>query len=140
MNFGKLLFFTILAVGIITPVLYWQQARLPFKLPALPNISSLPQINQLSQNQQLQSASKQAQTQLQATGEKFQTAASNTQKILGAAVQVNDKETKTGPEKALDYGKYLYCKQVVNDYEKQILSLSTPIPANSPVPPGRDSL
>jgi hypothetical protein len=129
MSFGKFLLFLIVAAGTTTAVLYWQQDKLPFKLPTPPSLSSVPQINQLTQNQQLNSAAQQAQQQLQVTGEKFQTVSGNAQQILGAAVQENEKETKTAPEKALDYGKYLYCKQVVTEFEKQQAK-----PIDSPAP------
>lgn len=125
MTLGKFFLFTIFATGTTLTVLYWRQDLLPFKLPRLPNPASIPQFNQLSRNQQLQSAAKQAQDQLQVTSEKFQAVSGNVQNVLGAAVQVNENETKTAPEKALDYGKYLYCKQVVEDYERVI---------NSPAP------
>ncbi len=134
MNLRNILL-ALLLIGGGTIVLYWQQERLPFQLPTLPSLphwsASLPQINQLSQHQQLQSITDQAQNQLQATSQQFQTVTGNVQKVLGAAVQVNDNETKSAPEKALDYGKYLYCKQVVNEFEKQAKS---PRPTSSPSP------
>ncbi len=40
------------------------------------------------------------------------------QKILGDTVEVDEKNTnKSLHEKTLEYAKYLYCKQVVNDWE-----------------------
>ncbi len=41
-------------------------------------------------------------------------------KVLGDSVQVNEEEKeKNLSEKAFDYGRYLYCKQVVDEFEKK---------------------
>lgn len=53
-------------------------------------------------------------------GERSSTVVKEGSKILGAAVTVdesNPEETLT--DRALGYGRYLYCKQVVSDWEKQ---------------------
>jgi hypothetical protein len=41
------------------------------------------------------------------------------QQVLGTAVEVAPDSEKPLHEKAVDYGKYLYCKQVVEEYEKK---------------------
>lgn len=43
----------------------------------------------------------------------------NTGKVLGSAIQADTSDTKTTSEKAVEYGKYLYCKQVVEAYETE---------------------
>lgn len=41
------------------------------------------------------------------------------QQVLGTYVQVNEEETKQPlHEKAFEHGQYLYCKQVVSEYER----------------------
>jgi len=128
MTVDKLLFYLLLITGLTIATLYWQQDHLPFKLPTLTDLQSFAQHNQLAESQSVQSVTQQAQEQLQATGEKFQSAASSVQQVLGAAVQVNEDETKSAPEKALDYGKYLYCQQVVNEFEKHKSLTASPAP------------
>lgn len=45
--------------------------------------------------------------------------------VLGSSVQpVPDENTTPVHEKAFEYGKYIYCKQVVEDYEKLNPSLN----------------
>ena len=43
--------------------------------------------------------------------------AKKTQTFLGQAVQVDQESEKNLSEKAFDYGRYLYCQQVVQSYE-----------------------
>ncbi len=47
----------------------------------------------------------------------IQTIKKHTNNILGTATQSTQEDTSLS-EKALEYGKYLYCKSVVNEYEK----------------------
>lgn len=37
--------------------------------------------------------------------------------VLGDAIEVASDSSKPAAQKALDYGRYLYCKQVVDEYE-----------------------
>lgn len=47
------------------------------------------------------------------------------QNVLGASIQKNDKEAVPIQESALEYGKYIYCKQVVNTYEATLNASSS---------------
>ncbi len=52
-------------------------------------------------------------------GTQLQEVGGQVQQVLGTAVEVAPKSAEQAPhERALDYGRYLYCKQVVEEYEK----------------------
>lgn len=55
--------------------------------------------------------------QLKTLGERAGEISQHTQKVLGASIQKNEKEATPIHESALEYGKYIYCKQVVSTYE-----------------------
>lgn len=55
--------------------------------------------------------------QLKTLGERAGEISQHTQKVLGASIQKNEKEATPLHESALEYGKYIYCKQVVGSYE-----------------------
>jgi hypothetical protein len=49
--------------------------------------------------------------------------------VLGAVVQVNEEEKKPIHDKAFEYGRYLYCQQVIKDYDaSQNKSAASPNP------------
>ena len=100
---------------------YYQNRRLPMlteiqstvtqlpmlisgKLPTNVNTSSLPQISQVNQ---------------QAVSEAINQGKERVDMVLGDAIEVASDSTKPAAQKALDYGRYLYCKQVVDEYEAQ---------------------
>ena len=58
------------------------------------------------------------QDELQALTDRGKTAVSEAQKVLGKAIEVDENSDKAAHEKALEYGTYLYCKQVVDAWEK----------------------
>lgn len=58
-------------------------------------------------------ASSQLETLAQRAGEVTQHA----QTVLGSSIQVNEDVKKPIHESALEYGRYVYCKQVVTEYE-----------------------
>jgi len=52
--------------------------------------------------------------------ERAQETGEHMQNVLGDQVKVDEEaKDKTLPEKAIEYGQYLYCKQVVTDWEKE---------------------
>jgi hypothetical protein len=66
-------------------------------------------------------ANSQLQTLTQRAGEVSQHA----QNVLGTSIQVNEGVKKPIHESALEYGRYIYCKQVVMDYEKAAEAAAT---------------
>lgn len=56
--------------------------------------------------------------QVSVLSERSQEAFSQTQKVLGESITANP-EKQPLHEKALEYGQYIYCKQVVDQYESQ---------------------
>lgn len=75
------------------------------------------------ENEKLQSVAESTSQQLQVFGERAQTIAEHTQKVLGDSVQVNEQaKEQTLHERAFEYGRYLYCKEVVEEYESTTIS------------------
>jgi hypothetical protein len=46
------------------------------------------------------------------------------QRVLGLGVQVNNDQSSSIQDRAIEYGQYLYCKQVVTAYEEKQASES----------------
>lgn len=59
-----------------------------------------------------------AQEELKTLTERGKVAVEEAQKVLGTVIEVDDTSDKAAHEKALEYGKYAYCKQVVEEWEK----------------------
>ena len=97
----------------------WPEVALPEKLSSelsdklkLPEKISTNNINQ----EKISEIAQDATNQTQELTSKAQEVSEHAQKILGESV----KEGEEVPlhEKALDYGKYIYCKEVVKEYEE----------------------
>ncbi len=55
--------------------------------------------------------------QTQLLSERAQVVGTQAQQVLGTAIQAAPEGAEPAANRALEYGKYLYCKQVVEDYE-----------------------
>lgn len=63
-----------------------------------------------------------AQKQLEIVSERTQEIGEQSQQVLGETIKVNEAATSSDKpmyEKAFDYGRYVYCKQVVDDFEEK---------------------
>lgn len=60
-----------------------------------------------------------AQEELKTLTERGKVAVEEAQKVLGKAIEVDEASNKATHEKALEYAKYLYCQQVVLEWEEQ---------------------
>ncbi len=58
------------------------------------------------------------QQELKTLTERGKVAVEEAQKVLGKAIEVDETSDKAAHEKALEYGKYLYCVQVVEEWER----------------------
>lgn len=47
-------------------------------------------------------------------------------KVLGSTVEEPEKEAKPLHERAFEYGRYVYCQEVVKEYEKSVEKTNTP--------------
>ncbi len=96
-----------------------------FVLDKMGKVSAAELANQITQlipvkHTQWQPLAEDAQQQVENLSSRAQDVAAHSQKVLGDSIQVNDQEKeKNLGEKAIDYGKYLYCKQVVDSYEQR---------------------
>jgi hypothetical protein len=68
----------------------------------------------------VQNTTTDASSQLQTLTQRANEVGQHAQNVLGSSIQVNEEEKKPIHESALEYGQYIYCKQVVMDYEKAI--------------------
>ena len=72
--------------------------------------------------EQFEPLTQEAQKQLEIVSERSQNISEQSQQVLGETIKVNEiasSSDKPMYEKAFDYGRYVYCKQVVDDYEVQ---------------------
>ncbi len=69
--------------------------------------------------------------QLKTLGERAGEISQHTQKVLGASIQKNEKDATPIHESALEYGKYIYCKQVVSTYESAEKAASSEEPSKT---------
>jgi len=77
---------------------------------------------------QLQPLTQDAQKQIEVLGERTKEVSEQSKQVLGETVKVNEELTNDNRpvhEKAFDYGRYVYCKQVVQDFEKEDSQKST---------------
>jgi len=69
--------------------------------------------------QQISQQTNSAITTIQPTIKKVQEVSSQSGTVLGSIIQVNEGDENRQPhEKALDYAQYMYCKQVVDQWDK----------------------
>lgn len=108
----KILLFIIIALA--AGYLYLNQ-----KKPEILTQYKIPQLKNLNfKNQNFQKLSTDANQQLATLSGKAAEVGSHVQNVLGKAITVNeDEEKKSIQAETIDYAKYLYCKQVVEDYE-----------------------
>lgn len=65
----------------------------------------------------VQGTTQDASSQIQTLTQRASEVGQHAQKVLGTSIQVNEAEKKPIHQSALEYGRYIYCKQVVTDYE-----------------------
>lgn len=59
------------------------------------------------------------QNQTQTLSERAKETGSHVQQVLGSSVQVNEQEKQPIHQRAFDYGRYIYCKAVVEEWENK---------------------
>ena len=75
--------------------------------------------NQEKVNLQLNELSSDAGEQIKVTAEKALEAGKVAQEFMSESVQTDESEDKKLGEKAFEYGQYIYCKAVVDDWEQK---------------------
>lgn len=142
MKIIKKLLFVVLIVVVLGTGFYWANNQGYLKNTPLANISlpsslqnvailknSSSSLNSFIEQEKIQEIAKDATNQTQILTEKVGEVGGHAQKVLGNSIQsANDKDNdgseasengnKPLHERTLEYGKYLYCKQVVAEYEK----------------------
>ena len=120
MNFLRILFFLLIA-GVVgwLGYFYFQNKRLPSAEEFIAAVTNIPAL--FSEKTSLNTS------ELPGVDQKTQTAVSDAlnegkqrvDMVLGEAIEVASDSSKPAAQKALDYGRYLYCKQVVEEYEAE---------------------
>lgn len=123
MKFIKPLILVIILVGFLALGLFVQN-----KSKALGSrFQQFEQIKQtvIEKTAGLAPISQEAENQIEILSQRAQNVATQSQQVLGTTIKVNEEnssDNKPAHEKAFEYGRYIYCKQVVDDYEQQPLN------------------
>ena len=114
-------FFAVIVLVVLAIVGYFgYQYKNTKRLPDIKKItdSFTSFSNQVSEKSpQVKSVSFDASSQLQTLSERAGEVGQHAQNVLGSSIQVNEEEKKPIAESAIEYGRYIYCKQVVTEYE-----------------------
>jgi len=73
-------------------------------------------IDQLT-TEELKFFSEDAKKQAQILTDRAKETGDHIQQVLGESIQINEKDGKPVHQKTLEYGRYLYCQQVVKEWE-----------------------
>lgn len=111
----------LLIAGAVIAAMYFAQQRGLFPADLLDGTpfqgvftATLPAADQIAQQ------TDSFMTTLQPTVTRVQEISTQSGTVLGSIVQVNEADENKKPhEKALDYAQYLYCKQVVDQWDEQ---------------------
>lgn len=90
------------------------------KIP-LQNLAFLQAKKNQTNNENLNKISQDVEEQAKILGQRAQETGQHVQQVLGTSIKVNETESGKKPlsTQALEYGRYIYCKSVVDDWEKQ---------------------
>lgn len=97
---------------------YYSNQKLPSLQDVITSVTSL-QSSLPSEAPELNTVSSDAASQLQTLGQRAGEVSQHAQQVLGTSIQKNEAAEKPLHQRALDYGQYMYCKQVVEEYEKE---------------------
>lgn len=119
MHLVKPIFLLIILIGFSVAGLFIQKksAVLSEKFGQVKGISDF----LVQKGQELAPLSEDAKKQLEVLSERSQEVGEHSQKVLGETIKINEqaeKDERPIHEKAFEYGKYVYCRQVVDDYEE----------------------
>ncbi len=122
----RLLFFILVLVVIATGV-YWASQNGHLQNASLDKIAKFFANNKIlekipwtkdQESSQWQKISSDIQDQSKILSERAKETSSHVQQVLGTNIEVNEQEKQPVHQKAFDYGRYLYCKAVVEEWEK----------------------
>ncbi|MFZ5376354.1 MAG: hypothetical protein ACOZAN_01635 [Patescibacteria group bacterium] len=82
-------------------------------------LQKIPQLNSFFDEKNLATVGQDAKKQTEILSSKAQEVGGHVSNVLGSTVEANEDQPSL-QERAIDYGRYLYCQQVVKDYEKRI--------------------
>lgn len=92
--------------------------------PLAPAVEKIENTDVTELTQQFQSTVENAESEVTTLTERTTEVGKHTGNVLGSSIQPASEEQQTPiHEKAFEYGKYIYCKQVVEDYETMNPSL-----------------
>lgn len=110
----------ILIVGVVAWLgyFYYQQRRFPTLDDVRSTVQSIPALFSGKVPIDTSTLPGITSTNQQAVSEAIAEGKARVDMVLGDAIEVASDSDKPAAQKALDYGRYLYCQQVVEDYEK----------------------
>lgn len=130
MNLIKRLLFLILIIVILATGIYWasqnnylQNASLNKVADFFTNNKILKKLpfNKQDEDNNWQKIGSDIQNQTKILSERAKETSSHVQQILGTNIEVNEQEKQPIHQKTFDYGRYLYCKAVVEEWEEKKL-------------------
>lgn len=134
MKIVKKLLFVVLTIVVVGTGLFWAHSQGYLKNTPLANVSlpkniqgfnnlknSTNSIGSAINQEKIQEIAKDASSQTQVLGEKIGEVSNHAQKVLGESIQSAENDSSSEKplhEKTMEYAQYIYCKQVVSEYEK----------------------
>ncbi len=113
----RIFFFIVICALIVLGYLWYSKKVTLPGLSALP--FAVPQSVRLSERLPSGLLPENPEASLSELSSRAKTVAEQTGSVLGTAVQQSS-ESGSLQERAFDYGRYLYCQQVVKDYESRV--------------------
>lgn len=109
--FFSLIVIALIALGVSLPFLI--KETIAFTIPQLNKTITIEPTDQATFKEE-------AATQITELSTRAQILGDNTEKVLSTAIQADTSSDSSMTDRAIEYGKYLYCKQVVADYDNTI--------------------
>lgn len=127
MMFFKTKFFLLIVLVAIAATFYYFGDTQKLTESIIPKIKSTPlaplaleleNLDAKKITQEFQTGIKQAESEIAELSERTSEVSQHTSTVLGSSItSVSDENITPIHEKAFEYGKYIYCKQVVDDYQ-----------------------
>lgn len=127
MSLIKRLLFFILIIVILATGIYWASQNNYLQNASLNKIAKFFTDNKIlekmpwtknQENSQWQKISSDIQDQSKILSERAKKTSSHVRQVLGTNIEVNKQKKQPVHQKAFDYGRYLYCKAVVEEWEE----------------------
>lgn len=110
------LFFLAVALCLVGAGIYYRNSLIPFATPLLEKTKAI-------DSDKIAEYAKFNTEELQTISQRGQEVTNQASKVLGVAISESETENTESEKplhtKALEYGRYLYCQEVIKEYEKE---------------------